>query len=451
MASSSPICDQIQFRVLAVRPESNELLALLLSDRFVLPRISILPHTRTAPQIQAAMLQTWGVDVLTIHGPEESDCPISSVTVRVLKAPEDRGLTWITLPQLAEAEVTETERERLELLFSKAAHSSLLRQIHWIDSTIAWVECECGSSLSQTQQIEQKSFGSSTALLRFSLEDRSECWLKAAKAEEFLATTLLASIAPASLPQVLSAKPEWNAWLMPGGGTPLSKCPGEVHSHLASAMFAMIQLQKAAQDHVQDFLDLGACDHRLQTLSVLLPALFDYLEATMERQTSTKSPRLSRNRIREIRDTVARCIDKLVEFKLPETVLHGDLNGGNILQGGDGCRFIDWCETYVGIPQISIEHLLLLNDAPNREKATVETLLRRASRDLWADKVDPKILEEAELYTPLLAMVSAVHGRADWLRKPSACFSGSGAFVRSLTRCMSRAAQELTDKGALCQ
>ncbi len=66
----------------------------------------------------------------------------------------------------------------------------------------------------------------------------------------------------------------------------------------------------------------------------------------------------------EIRNIFDEACGRMMELHLPETVIHGDLSAGNLAMHGRECRFIDWSETYVGNPVVSLQHILLLNQSP---------------------------------------------------------------------------------------
>jgi len=95
--------------------------------------------------------------------------------------------------------------------------------------------------------------------------------------------------------------------------------------------------------------------------------LRDYLEEAMSLQTSTKAPLLEKKRIQEIRTIFEAVCQRVEHLGICETIVHGDMNRGNILTGVGHGQFIDWSEAYLGNPLISLQHLLLLNKVESPE------------------------------------------------------------------------------------
>jgi hypothetical protein len=172
----------------------------------------------------------------------------------------------------------------------------------------------------------------------------------------------------------------------------------------------------------------------------------------MSVQTSTKVPRLEGQRIRELRttfDEVCQCVAGLC---LPETIVHGDINPGNIVTGVGHCQFIDWCETYLGNPLITLQHLLSLNKLENLEiREFINRLLRQKYRDVWATKYDPQWFEKGFVYMPLMAIASTLYGRGNWLNSPERNDPRRQSYARALARCMDRAARKPELLEALCE
>src|ERR1700733_12276910 len=90
-------------------------------------------------------------------------------------------------------------------------------------------------------------------------------------------------------------------------------------------------------------------------------ALFNFLEDVMGLQTSSKAPRVETIRLREIHVIFEDTCRRMEDLDLPQTIIHGDMNWGNILACPGQCRFLDWSEAYVDCPLFTLQHLLLLN------------------------------------------------------------------------------------------
>jgi hypothetical protein len=205
----------------------------------------------------------------------------------------------------------------------------------------------------------------------------------------------------------------------------------------------MAELQIKTKGLRHDLLDAGAFDQGMKTFQAHSEALFDYLEEAMSLQTSTKAPRLEKARLQQMQRIFLDVCRRMEDLGLPETIVHGDMNHGNILTGCGHCQFIDWCEAYVGNPLISLEHLLLFNRVESAEvRAFVNRALKERYRDVWLAKSDPAPIDEGLVYMPVLAVASALYGRGDWLTTSQRDQTHRQAYARTLARHMDRAARD---------
>jgi hypothetical protein len=160
-------------------------------------------------------------------------------------------------------------------------------------------------------------------------------------------------------------------------------------------------------------------------------------------QTSAKVPPIAQSRLQEIRMTFEDVCRRMEDLDLPETIVHGDMNRGNILVNCGHCQFIDWCEAYVGNPLIGLQHLLLLNKVEQPERRIdINRALREKYRATWSGSCNSAAIDEGFLYMPLLAIASTLYGRGDWLASPQRNDRRRQSYARSLARHMERAARE---------
>jgi hypothetical protein len=256
------------------------------------------------------------------------------------------------------------------------------------------------------------------------------------------------------LPEFIASKPEWNAWLMSGEATHVEEVPTEpekLFRFLNGAIESMGELQIKTQGRRYDLLQSGAFDQSIEVFREHSEALFDYLEEVMGLQTSTKVPRLQRSRIQEIRTIFEEVCQCLEDLGICDTIVHGDVNRGNILSGGGHCQFIDRCEAYVGNPLITLHQLLRLNKLKNPEtRHHINLLLKQRYLDIWATRCDPNALARGFVLMPILAAASALYGRGDWLTSQRRHDLGLQGYARTLARHMDRAALALAHGESLC-
>jgi hypothetical protein len=219
---------------------------------------------------------------------------------------------------------------------------------------------------------------------------------------------------------------------------------------LEGAVDTLAELQMRTVGSEPDLLEAGACDHRTQVLRAEAEAIFAYVDEAMGFQTSTKVPRIETRRLRELRSIFEDVCSHVEDLEFPDTVLHGDMNLGNILVADDRCVFIDWCEAYVGNPLVTFEHLLLLNSIENPSlKASCDRRLRETYRTAMSKICDSRVIDEGFACAPLMAAGSAIFGRGGWLRAPLRDDPRRQAYVRGIARHMDRAARAPALLGAL--
>jgi len=186
-------------------------------------------------------------------------------------------------------------------------------------------------------------------------------------------------------------------------------------------------------------LYLGAADQALARLAGSCVRLGDYLEYAMSQQTSVRAPRLESVRVRFVCDALKRACEQTIALGIPKSLIHGDLNSGNILRG-ERCVFIDWSEAYIGCPLVSLQHVLLLArmDDETKRRVLQQELIARYCNE-WNGLVPPERMNTAVRFMPLLAAASTLYGRGDWLDTADQGSPSRLAFARTLARHMDRA------------
>jgi hypothetical protein len=255
------------------------------------------------------------------------------------------------------------------------------------------------------------------------------------------------------LPEFIAAKPDWNAWVMSGNGSPIPELPTDpimAFNLLKDAVESMAMLQQRTMGRGQELRKSGAFDQDVDVLLTHSDELFTYLEECMRLQTSTNVPPVEICRLQELKRIFEKVCRRMKVLDIPNAVVHGDMSLANILRGNQHCQFIDWCETYVGNPLITLEHLLLLNQLNNHElKEFVDRVLKEKYKSVISTVCDPATLDEGFIYAPLLAAASALYGRGDWLATSRREEPHRRAYARTLARHMERAARSPTLHSAL--
>jgi hypothetical protein len=149
------------------------------------------------------------------------------------------------------------------------------------------------------------------------------------------------------------------------------------------------------------------------------------------------------SRLQEVHRVVGKVYGRLERLDIPATIMHGDINRGNMLFAAHRCQFTDWSDGYIGFPLITLEHLLLLNRIENPSfRDAVNRTLRDAYRLALTSLCDPKQLEQGMICSPLLAAVSALYGRGDWLHTDARNDRRRLRYARCMARHIDLAAQD---------
>lgn len=456
MAGEEVILDAVEYQLVLVQPDSHKVLALDINGDYRLPLVRIPPWTRPAEQLRKACKTAWELDVLVLDFLPAQDASPRCAVVELLGPNVSNDIAPVAPEKIARCDLSELQRAHLASLLAGET-SSRFCQVGWIDEAIAWLESATQRKLSSKSSIDQLNAGGGFSLVRFQMEDGSYYWLKAtagSNAHEFAITCFLSGLCGDYLPRLISSRPSWNAWLMSGEATCVAEPPTDTSKllqFLEEAVESMAELQMRTAGRRPDLLQAGAFDQGMQVFRRRSEALFDYLAEAMSLQTSAKAPRLDRLRLQEIRTIFEDVCRRTEDLELPETIVHGDLNHGNVLTGSGGCQFIDWCEAYVGNPLITLQHLLLLNKATRPElSGFVERVLKQRYRDLWTKICDPVGFDTGFVFMPLLAIASSLIGRGDWLTSPKRNDPRRQSYARTLARYMDHAARDRELLEAVC-
>lgn len=456
MAEQPKTFERLEFRVVLVDPASYAVLVLDTADGYRLPRVRIPRWLRPAQQLRKKIQATWGVNVVILNIVMADRSSGSYVVAEPLMPVRSSDFKAVVASQLSPSELSEREYVDLALLLNGEMKDPF-SHIGWIDHATRWVESETGRKVTSRNEIEQYNAGGAFALVRFPMAGGWDYWLKATgepNRHEPRITKLLSELGGGYVPDVIAWRPEWNAVLISGEARGVGEVPKDsrqVFELLEDAVESMAKLQVRTKDCGLDLLGSGAFDQGIEVLLKRAPELFDYLEETMGLQALAEAPYLDRRRIHEIRSAFEAVCERVQHLGTPETIVHGDMNPGNIITGCGHCQFIDWSEAYVGNCLVTLQHLLLLNreeDADIRD--FMNCVLKRRYLDVWRTTCDSAPFKEGFAYMPLLGAVSALYGRGDWLTSPERNTPGRQLYARTLALHMDIGLRAAALQEALC-
>jgi hypothetical protein len=443
----------LRYRIAVVQSETGRIGAIRTPNGYCLPRAVIPFGTRQAKHICESLFTDFEIRVLIIDSTRSDQCSEELLIAELLFPECPERLDMIPLDQIDPTDVCPSESSIIESV--AAGRGGPVSRIGWVREAALWLEAAAGVTLRPLHTLEQYNAGGAFSLIRFHAEDGSRYWLKSVgepNTREFSVTSYLSKIGGDYLPRVVASRPEWRAWITAEEGTDfLAGTDQDVERRrcLCLAATSLAELQLNTITHINTLLTMGASDQRASALSAHEQELSDFLIEAMSMQTSTKVPRLDQHRIRAIFEVLQRTTTYVASLGLPDTVLHGDMNPGNILYASTHCQFIDWSNTYVGMPLITLEHLSLLVPLEHPRHRELVKLVRSRYRETMATTVDPDALKKALIVSPILAAASTLYGRGDWLSFPSRNNPRWQSFTRTLARHLDRMAHSSQLRSAI--
>lgn len=404
-----------------------------------LPCVAVPNGTRIVEQIHLTAEARWGVRaiILDILRPNENASPIAVAEAR--SSANSTPLICVNLNEIPAETLRTDERMALKQFLSSdgSAHRAFSR-LGWVDEAEDWIEqCVTHGHDLLNNEVYQLNASGGFALVHFGAHRGKGYWLKATGSpneHEFEITLALAHSLPHFLPPMIGSRKDWNAWVMEDGGTSLRNDSSLAALERGVTALAAFQIQSISQI---EFLQGAGChDQGLTHLLKHLDPMIGYLEEAMGHQVSTKVSRLDSAQLRRLGEFLRRACEDMLEQGIPDTLVQGDINLGNILFNGEKCVFIDWAEAHLGNPLLVFEHLTahLRRQAPGSGPRIAH--ISKLYRVSWLGVLSETQIERGLSLAPLLALASCLIGRGGWLKSTRHCNSEFQGYARSLARKM---------------
>jgi len=440
MQIASSTTSEIEYRVVLVLDEGSNALCFVRGDVRRLPRISMPRDVRYVGYIQQHFHDVYGLEVFVVEIFPEVGLRRGYVVAEILNPVCDCVLESISLTEFSDDELNLNERSTLESIVNGRTQGwGLLSRIEWRLEMQDWVARSTGREVTAAT-LRQHNAGGGFALIQFTAKSGERFWLKATgwpNMAEFEITRILTAIRPDLLPACIAMRKEWNAWLMEDAGHPMSS---QTLHLLPQAISSMATIQQSSMDHTAELLAAGALDQRIETLYPQIDDVFEYLAEIMALQTATHVPILDVGTLHELQSAVSHACTQLMALRISDTVVHNDINLGNILVREDRCSFSDWSEAGVSNPFLVLPYfeLLLPNDSP-----VMKRNLRSSYSQAWSGLLSQSQITEALQLAPLLNIFAHLYGRGDWLTTSQRKSQHFQRYARSLTRRMHRETHDL--------
>ncbi len=242
----------------------------------------------------------------------------------------------------------------------------LWTQPHWLEQATRWIRAELERlDTSINGAIEQPHVRPWSTVLRVPTRG-GDVFFKAIPpilGQEVAITLALARWRPDCMPQVLATDLERGWMLMADGGTRLRSVIESTRDiePWRNVLPIYAELQIEMSNHAEELLALGAPDRRL----AFLPDQYERLLKDSDVLRVDRSPGITSEEYRRLRDLSPRfaalCAE-LAEYRIPESLHHGDFHDGNIFVNGAHYIFFDWGDCCVTHPFFSFRTVMASNE-----------------------------------------------------------------------------------------
>lgn len=439
MSTNYYMSNQVPYTLLLVLPNTRQILLIEDENGLVLPSVKIDRCARPAERLTLLIRQQWAVDALCIEVIVEDNAPMKYAIFEVrtsLSAETCTSLHALEIDSICEDAVPPCVIDALRSLLSgQSLGSGRFSRFGWFREVNDWLLSLISEPNVNISKYDQLNAGGNFALIRLETSGGQAYWLKAVgspNTREFPITRLLVSSFPSYLPKILGMRDDWNAWIMEEYGKSLHTSVGiEAFERAARKLSS---LQHDAVESRELLLNSALRDHRLDILDRHIDAIIAYLDQAMLCQTSLKVDPLSTERLQLIQRFLHNACEEMDTLGIPDSLMHGDISPGSILDDGKNCVFTDWCEAAVGNPFITFElfcvHVLARTNTPRLWR----NRLSMVYRTVWCDYLSKTQTDSALHLAQPLAVLSYLYGTGDWLSEVRRFDPEFQSYSRSLGR-----------------
>ena len=393
---------------LVTRPCEPSILLLPGSGGWALPRLSL--DSDRVLEINAAVAERLGLTVTALrylsHGwvgvKWESDeewaylfeVQAEGNAQRDGDTPPGDGRRWVRRDELGSLGLPRDDRAYLEEAFAGMAGETPLpprrnpwTQPGWFGDAVAWIdERLAANGLARTGPVLQRRSWSISCLLA-APTDAGEVFFKAVplffKEEHTIASGFAAQYPEHSL-KILAHDDE-RGWILTrkANGDTLSHHEKENPEVPEEALRRFARIQMDWIDRKAELLAWGCADRGVETLPGEIDRLWDELQSREKRDLYDVTD-ADWEALMLLADRLKALAGELADCGIPETLIHGDLHGGNIMVEDGRPLFIDWSDAAVSHPFFDLETML-----PNEDEEPEQYRRERdAYLEPWTERFD---------------------------------------------------------------
>jgi hypothetical protein len=331
--------------------------------------------------------------------------------------------------------------------YKRGLETDVFGHYDWLNQFARWFQTVDAAPVLHLQHLNCGPF---FCLLRIQTESAAY-WFKAVGCDnvrEHPATLYLHQYFSEFVPAVLASRPEWNGWLARHvDGLLLGDMTDS--KPWSQAFRRIAELQIRSMDHVDRLLEGGAVPWTIGDMRERLGEFFDGTPALMERQPKEPPARLSNAELRSLHERMTTICYEMESLRIPDTLMHGDLNPWNIIVSESGPIFLDWSEVYVGNPFLCAELLLRYFRNQFGDEGPAIDGLREAFNTPWRALLRDEMISRAWAFAGCLAPLLTALYLPDVDAHNVSTTERQDAFQRSLIRTIKRASDSL--EIAVCQ
>ena len=307
-------------------------------------------------------------------------------------------------------------------------------RVGWFDSASQWIEAQLLKlNYQQLSSVECIKIWGISCILRVRT-NKGNLYLKEASTlplfcNEPVVTTKLAKLFSEHIPTVLSIDFERHWMLLADFGKPIGRdAPIKVQKDVYR-LLAQIQIKSV--EHINSLLNVGCLDRRLEKLATQVDDLFTDENAISQLKEDEN------NQLKTLAPHLKNICFQLAEYKIPQTLVHGDLHLGNVAFYNDNYILFDWTDSCITHPFFDMFEFYFSRNIPLLSSA-------KSVRDEYLTQwtiYEPKsrLLEAWKLAKPLCALHHAVTyqyiSNCLELREKQVFSMANGNFLRELLKC----------------
>ncbi|WP_414621485.1 phosphotransferase family protein [Calothrix sp. CCY 0018] len=277
-------------------------------------------------------------------------------------------------------------------------------KVGWFDSANQWINEQLQElNYQQLSPVECIKNWAISCVLRVAT-NRGNLYLKEASTlplfcNEPVVTTELSKLFPEHIPTVLSIDSQRHWMLLADFGEPIGRSSSVKVKKDVYLLLAQIQIKSV--EHIDRLLNVGCLDRRLEKLATQIDALFN------DKNALSQLKQAEINQLQTLAPYLKNLCSQLADYKIPQTLVHGDLHLGNVALYNDNYLLFDWTDSCIAHPFFDMfQFYFSRNNIPFLSSVKV---VKNEYLNQWTIyESKSRVLEAWKLAKPLCALHHAV-------------------------------------------